>query len=69
MLDAKKKEIILTLAECNMNVTEVSRRKYFHRNTVEYHCKQIRKKTGLNPQNFYDLVKLVEMAQGGDDNG
>lgn len=66
MLDGRKKEIILALAECNMSANEAARVKHYHRNTVVYHCEQIRKKTGLNPRNFYDLIKLVEMAKEGD---
>ncbi len=64
MLTDRNKEIILALAECNMNQAEVSRVKYLHINTVIYHIQKIRETTGLDPQNFYDLIKLVEMAKG-----
>lgn len=68
MLDERKREIILAMAECNMNESEVSRKLHFHRNNVVYHCEQVREKIGLNPRNFYDLVKLVEMVKE-DNNG
>ena len=66
MLNERKREIILAMAECNMNESEVSRKLHFHRNNVVYHCENIREKTGLDPQNFYDLVKLVDMVKDGE---
>ena len=61
-LSEKEKEIILALADCDMNPTAVSRMLYMHRNTVLYHLQKIADKTSLEPKKFYDLVKLVEMA-------
>lgn len=69
MLDDRKIEIILAMAERNMSMTSVARKLHFHRNNVLYHCHQIHEKTGLNPRSFYDLVKLVEMVKDGDGNG
>lgn len=57
-----QKEVVLAIAECNMNVSEAARRIYRHRQTVEYHCRQMIELYGLDPRNFYDLVMLVEMA-------
>ena len=57
------KKVILTLADCNMNITQASEKLYMHRNSVVYHIKRIKKQTGLNPLNFYDLCKLVNMAK------
>lgn len=57
------KKVILTLADCNMNITQTSEKLYMHRNSVVYHIKRIKKQTGLNPLNFYDLCKLVSMAK------
>jgi sugar diacid utilization regulator len=31
-----------------------------HRNTVIYHIGEIKDYTGLDPLNFYDMVKLLE---------
>ena len=58
-----QKEVVLAIAECNMNVSEAVRRIYRHRQTVEYHCRQMIELYGLDPRNFYDLVMLVEMAK------
>lgn len=60
-MDAKEKELIEKMCECDMNVTKVAKAMYMHRNTVTYHIAKIRKKTGLDPMRFYDLVKLREM--------
>ena len=59
----QQKEVVLAIAECNMNVSEAARRIYRHRQTVEYHCRQMIELYGLDPRNFYDLVMLVEMAK------
>lgn len=69
MLDDRKKEIILAMAECNMRECAAARKCYCSRNNVVYHCEQICKKTGLNPKNFYDLIKLVEMVKNGGRDG
>lgn len=58
-------QIILALADNNMNETETARVLFMHRNTVVYHIQKIKKLTGLDAANFYDLVKLVEMARNG----
>lgn len=67
MLSDLRKDIVLTMADSNMNLCEVARKLYFSRRNIDYHCLKICEKTGLNPKNFYDLIKLVEMVKGGDD--
>lgn len=59
----QQKEVVLAIAECNMNVSEAARRIYRHRQTVEYYCRQMIELYGLDQRNFYDLVMLVEMAK------
>lgn len=59
-LDAK---IILTLAEVKMNVSEVSRQLFMHRNTVQYRIDKIKRITGASPLNLYDLCKLTALAR------
>ena len=56
-------KIILSLADNKMNVSEVSRQLYMHRNTVVYHINRIRQITGKDPLNFYDLYRLVMLAK------
>ena len=64
MLTEVDKEIIVALAYCNMNESEVSRKLYMHRNTVVYHVDRVKRLTGLDPMNFFDLHKLVTMVKG-----
>ena len=56
-------KIIIALADNKMNVSEVSRQLYMHRNTVAYHINRIRQITGKDPLNFYDLYRLVMLAK------
>ena len=65
MLDSKKIAIIRSLAENSLSVTRMAKKLYIHRNTALYHVDQIKKKTGLDPRKFYDLIKLLEMAEDG----
>lgn len=56
-------QIILALADNNMNESEAARVLFMHRNNVVYHIGKVKKLTGLDPTVFYDLVKLVQMAK------
>lgn len=58
-MDNWQKKIVLLMAECSMNISEVARKAYTHRNTIVYQLKKVQKDTGLDPNNFYDLVKLL----------
>lgn len=64
-LDSLDCETILGFADCNMRVNTLSRKIYVTRNGIEYRIRRIRKRTGLNPKNFHDLCRLVEMAKEG----
>ena len=55
--------IVIAMANHNMNVTDVARAIFAHRNTVLYHLNKVKQQTGLDPQRFYDLVELVKIAQ------
>lgn len=64
-LTEKEKEIILAFADSGMKCLEASRRIYVSRDTVSYHLKKAKEKTGLNPFNFYDLVGLIGKIRKG----
>lgn len=57
------KEIVLALAENNMCVSRVAKNCNYHRNSVAYHLESVRKKTKLDPYNFYDLIELVTVIK------
>jgi carbohydrate diacid regulator len=55
-------EVIRGLADNNMNITQTATALYMHRNTVSYRIERIRKKTGIDPMNFYGLCKLLMLV-------
>ena len=61
--------IVVAMANHSMNIGEVSRQLFMHRNTVTYHLDKVKRQTGLDPRRFYDLVELVRMAQEVLENG
>lgn len=59
------RKIIRALADNSMNVSNVARELFMHRNTVVYHIEKIRLVTGLDPLNFWNLIKLVNIVDSG----
>lgn len=59
--------LLKAYAAHNMNRSQTSKAIYLHTNSIRYRFDVIRRKTGLNPGNFYDLVKLLGM--GGPEGG
>lgn len=55
--------IVLALADNEMRVYTAAIAAHYSRTNVDYHLRQIRKITGLNPKNFYDLYRLVQIAR------
>lgn len=55
--------VILLLADNSMRATETAYALNMHRNSILYRIGKIKRITGLDPMNFYDLHKLVEMAR------
>lgn len=62
-LTLRQAEVIVSLAKTNINALAAARRMFVHPQTIYYNIHQIRKKTGLNPTNFYDLCKLLPAAE------
>lgn len=69
MLSEKDKKIILALADNNMKWKITAYSLGMHWNSVWYRLGKIYDNTGLDPRNFYDLHKLVQIVKGGDTNG
>lgn len=46
-----------------MNTGEVARVLCYDPTTIRYHVKKIRRVTGLDPKNFYDLGELLTIAR------
>ena len=62
-LTDQEARIILAYADANMNCGDAANALSYHRNTIVYHLTQIHKRTGQNPQSFYDLVSLTSTAR------
>lgn len=62
-LNQRRREVILALAENDMNVSRTARKMYLSVSCVRYHIGEIRRGTGLDPRKFYDLVCLADMAR------
>ena len=64
-----ERKFILALAESNMKIYRARKKVFLSDSGFRYHLNKIQKETGLSPWNFYDLIKLVEMAKEKDDEG
>ncbi len=62
MLNDYQRDVIIAFAENDMITEKTAKVMVYSRNTVDYHLKNIKKKTGLNPMCFFDLIRLYAMA-------
>lgn len=63
-LSQDQHEVILALADNGMKVSEVARKLYTSRQSIDRHIERIREITGKNPLNFYDLYDLLLFVKG-----
>lgn len=56
-------EIIIALADNQMNIAEAGRKIFMHRSTVQYHVRKIFEATGKDPLDFYDMCELLPEAE------
>ena len=56
-------KIIVELAHHQLSALRVAKSLNYHRNTIYYHVRNIRKKTSLDPYDFFDMQKLYPIAQ------
>lgn len=55
--------VIIALANNKLSSRSAARSLNYHHNTIYYHCCKIRKATGLDPRDFYDMQKLLPVAE------
>lgn len=55
-------KIIVELAHHGLSALQAAKSLNYHRNTIYYHVKKIRKDTGLNPYDFFDMQVLYPIA-------
>ena len=54
-------ETIRALADNQLRRTEAARKLWISQNAMRYRIDAIKRETGLDPTNFWDMQKLVEM--------
>lgn len=59
----QQSKIIIALATHKLSALRAAKSLNYHRNTILYHVRNIRKETGLDPYDFFDMQKLYPMAQ------
>lgn len=62
-MTVEQAKVIKALADNGLRAARVAKVLYKHRNTIVFHIDSIRRQTGLNPLDFYDMQKLLPMAQ------
>ena len=60
MLTDVQKEVLKKFADNDMKITCTAKAMYMDWNTINYHLREIKRKTGLDPKRFWDLVSLLE---------
>lgn len=61
-LSYRDAKVILTMAQCGMQVPAVAEELCCSQKIIEYRLKLIREITGLNPLGFFELYELVQIA-------
>ena len=59
----REAELIIGLAQSNLNITKAAERLQCPKNTLLYHLNKIKRETGSNPKCFRDMCRLLPMAE------
>lgn len=59
----REKDILLAFAHNDNSLKKTAQALYMTIPNVHYHIEKIKKRTGLNPRNFFDLGKLLEAVE------
>lgn len=60
-----QRHILMVYARCNMSRRKTAESCFLSLQDIDYHLRMVEIKTGLNPHNFKDLVKLIFMCGDG----
>lgn len=58
----QESKIIVELARNGLSALRAAKSLNYHRNTIYYHVKKIRKKFDLDPYDFFDMQQLYPLA-------
>lgn len=61
VLNDLQRDVILALADYDLNIGKTAEELHYHRNTITYHVGVIKKKTGYDALTFYGLERLLWM--------
>lgn len=53
-------EVVKAYASADMRVSPAARKCNMHDNTVRYHLRVVKKKTGKDPRRFWQLVAILD---------
>ena len=56
-------EIVESLARNGMRIQRVADDVHYDPKTIRYHLGRVHRLTGLNPRDFYDLWKIIQMLK------
>ena len=59
----QQSKIIIALANNKLSALQAAKSLNYHRNTILYHVKIVRRETGLDPYDFFDMQTLYPMAR------
>lgn len=57
----QQEKVLTAYADCGMVTSKAAQMLFMHYNTVTNYLDRIREKTGFNPRNLFDLIKLLQM--------
>ena len=59
-----QEQIIVTMCDNGLNMSKTGRALYMTASNVNVHCNKIKRKTGLDPRDFWEMQKLLELMKG-----
>lgn len=65
-MSPRRLEVVRAYADSGMNVTAAARALGCSSDTIRHHLAMVKKKTGLDPRNFWDLARLLGLRQKGE---
>lgn len=63
LMTKQEAKVIVALANNGLSGRGAARSLNYHHNTIYYHKVKILKATGLDPYDFFDMQKLLPMAE------
>lgn len=62
-MTTQEAQVVFVLAKNGLKIEPSAKQLYMHRSTLHRYIRKIKKKTGLNPLDFYDMEWLIAKAK------